>query len=122
MISLSIISRSAEQKTSFELWAVSRSECGKQNQRRIKMRNTSAPAVEPAAKAPATSTTQADTPPLTGANSFTEDQARERIAKAGFQEVKNLKKDDSGIWRGQATKAGQAVAVALDYRGNVVQQ
>ncbi len=83
---------------------------------------TAAPAVEPAAKAPATSTTQADTPPLTGANSFTEDQARERIAKAGFQEVKNLKKDDSGIWRGQATKAGQAVAVALDYRGNVVQQ
>lgn len=83
---------------------------------------TAAPSAEPASKAPATSTAEAEKPPLTGANSFTEDQARARIAEAGFQEVKDLKKDDRGIWRGQATKAGQAVAVALDYRGNVVQQ
>ncbi|WP_432431424.1 PepSY domain-containing protein [Rhodomicrobium vannielii] len=65
---------------------------------------------------------QAEKPPLTGANSFTEAQARERIADAGFQEVKGLKKDDKGVWRGQAMKSGQSVEVALDFRGNVVQQ
>jgi hypothetical protein len=62
------------------------------------------------------------TPPLAGANSFTEDQARERIAEAGFQDVKALKQDDKGVWRGQAMKSGAQVSVALDYRGNVVQQ
>lgn len=61
-------------------------------------------------------------PPLAGANSFTEGQARERIVEAGFQDVKELKQDDQGIWRGQATKSGAQVGVALDYRGNVVQQ
>jgi hypothetical protein len=61
-------------------------------------------------------------PPLAGANSFTEAQARERIAEAGFDDVKALKQDDKGIWRGQAMKSGQQVEVALDYRGNVVQQ
>jgi hypothetical protein len=61
-------------------------------------------------------------PPLAGANSFTEAQARDRITDAGFQEVKALKQDDKGVWRGQATKSGQPVGVALDYRGNVVQQ
>jgi hypothetical protein len=132
-----------EQKASFGLVEMSRLKRGKQSQRRTKMRNgsvglaalalvcsaglafaqTAAPAAEPVAKAPANATsTQAEKPPLTGANSFTEDQARERIAEAGFQGVKDLKKDESGIWRGQATKGGQAVAVALDFRGNVVQQ
>lgn len=65
---------------------------------------------------------EAPKPPLPGANSFTEGQARERIAKAGFEEVQQLKKDDQGVWRGQAKKSGQQVSVALDYRGNVVQQ
>lgn len=65
---------------------------------------------------------EAPKPPLPGANSFTEGQARDRIAKAGFEEVQQLKKDDQGVWRGQAKKSGQQVSVALDYRGNVVQQ
>lgn len=65
---------------------------------------------------------EAPKPPLPGANSFTESQARDRIAKAGFEEVQQLKKDDQGVWRGQAKKSGQQVSVALDYRGNVVQQ
>jgi hypothetical protein len=64
----------------------------------------------------------AQKPPLAGANSFTETQARERIAKEGFEEVQGLKKDDQGVWRGQAKKSGAQVSVALDYRGNVVQQ
>lgn len=59
--------------------------------------------------------------PVPGANSFTEDQARERITGAGFQQVTGLKKDDQGIWRGKAMKGGKQVDVSLDYRGNVNQ-
>jgi len=62
------------------------------------------------------------TPPLPGANSFTESQARERIEAKGFTAVSDLKKDDQSIWRGTATKDGQTVNVALDYKGNVVAQ
>ncbi len=63
-----------------------------------------------------------DTPPLSGANSFTESQARDRINAAGFQDVKDLKKDDQGVWRAVAKKGDTQVNVALDYRGNVVQE
>lgn len=62
------------------------------------------------------------TPPLPGANSFTESQARKRIEAKGFTAVSDLKKDDQSIWRGRATKDGQSVNVALDYKGNVVAQ
>jgi len=58
--------------------------------------------------------------PLAGANSFTENQAKERMEKAGFAQVTNLKKDDKGIWRGSAMQGGRQTNVALDYRGNVV--
>jgi hypothetical protein len=76
-----------------------------------------------AASQPARETSpEATNPPLPGANSFTETQAAERIAEAGFQEVKNLKKDDQGVWRGVAKKGDSQVNVALDYRGNVVQE
>lgn len=72
---------------------------------------------------PARSTSsEATNPPLPGANSFTETQARDRIAEAGFQDVKNLKKDDQGVWRGIAKKGESQVNVALDFRGNVVQE
>lgn len=60
--------------------------------------------------------------PVAGANSFTEGQVRSRIEGRGFAEVKDLKKDDQGIWRGMATKDGKSVAVALDYQGNIVGQ
>ena len=59
-------------------------------------------------------------PPVAGANSFTEDQAQDRIQKAGFTDVKGLKKDDQGIWRGTAMQSGKQVSVALDFQGNVV--
>ena len=62
------------------------------------------------------------TPPLPGANSFTESQARERIQAKGFTSVSGLKKDDQSIWRGTAMKDGQTVNVAVDYKGNVVAQ
>jgi len=54
-----------------------------------------------------------------GANSFTQAQAREHIAKSGFTRVSALKKDDNGIWRGTARKGGHIVQVALDFKGNV---
>lgn len=57
-----------------------------------------------------------------GANSFTEGEARSRIEKSGFKDVKDLKKDDQGIWRGQAMADGKAVTVGLDFKGNVAAQ
>jgi hypothetical protein len=58
--------------------------------------------------------------PLEGANSFTEAQARQRISDAGYKDVGPLKKDDQGIWRGEAKKNGAAVSVAVDFKGNIV--
>lgn len=75
-----------------------------------------------AAPATTANTQQTEKPPLAGANSFTENQARDRIAEAGFKDVKNLKKDTQGVWRGIASKGDTQVNVALDYRGNVVQE
>jgi hypothetical protein len=83
---------------------------------------TATPPADSAKSAPAMADTDGQKPPLPGANSFTEGQARERISKAGFEDVQQLKKDDQGVWRGQAKKSGQQVGVALDYRGNIVQQ
>jgi hypothetical protein len=57
--------------------------------------------------------------PASGANSFSEDQARGRLTKAGYQSVSALTKDKDGVWRGMATKAGKKVHVGLDYKGNV---
>lgn len=68
----------------------------------------------------ATSPSTDPSAPLAGANSFTENQAKERMEKAGFTQVTNLKKDDKGIWRGSAMQGGKQTNVALDYRGNVV--
>jgi hypothetical protein len=60
--------------------------------------------------------------PLKGANSFTEGQARDRAAAAGFTEISEMKKDDNGIWRGSASREGKSVNIAVDYKGNVVAQ
>jgi len=59
--------------------------------------------------------------PVKGHNSFTEGEAKSRIEKLGFANVTNLKKDDTGVWRGQAMKNGQRVDISLDYQGNVVE-
>ena len=57
--------------------------------------------------------------PVPGRNSFTMSQARGRITRAGYTNVTGLKKDNQGIWRGQAQKDGSPVSVSLDYQGNV---
>jgi hypothetical protein len=61
-----------------------------------------------------------ETPPLSGANSFTETQVRDRVIASGFTTVDGLKKDASGIWRGMGTKAGKQMSVAVDFKGNIV--
>jgi hypothetical protein len=57
--------------------------------------------------------------PAAGANSFTQEQARERIEAAGYTNVTGLVQDPNGVWRGNATIAGQTQAVILDYQGNI---
>ncbi|KQQ61190.1 MULTISPECIES: PepSY domain-containing protein [Rhizobium/Agrobacterium group] len=93
---------------------------------------TSAPATTtPSTSAPATSTdgntpavaspeTTNPTAPVEGANSFTEDQAKTRIQEAGYTDVKDLKKDDKGIWMAAGMKDGKSVMISMDYQGNVV--
>jgi hypothetical protein len=57
--------------------------------------------------------------PAAGANSFTQEQARERIEAAGYTNVAGLVQDPNGVWRGNATIAGQSQVVILDYQGNI---
>ena len=80
----------------------------------------------PAANAPqnpavkSSGNTQQTSVPVSGANSFTEGQAKSRIEDRGFSNVSELKKDDAGVWRGKAMKDGKSVDVSLDFQGNVV--
>ena len=57
--------------------------------------------------------------PAKGSNSFTESQAKSRIADRGYSNVASLKKDDDGVWHGTAQREGHPVQVWLDYKGNV---
>jgi sporulation protein YlmC with PRC-barrel domain len=76
--------------------------------------NTSNPAVA------SPSDTSKGVAPAAGANSFTEGQAKSRLEREGFTNVLNMQKDDQGVWRGQATKDGKTVNVAVDYKGDIV--
>lgn len=58
--------------------------------------------------------------PFEGANSFTEEQARERAMAWNVTDVSALTQDDKGIWRGTGMSGGASVSVAIDYKGNVV--
>ena len=86
----------------------------------IQKAETKAPANESTTPAVSTSGVNNPAAPVPGANSFTEDQAKSAIQKAGYTDVSALKKDDKGIWRGTASKDGKSTPVALDYQGNVV--
>jgi hypothetical protein len=57
-----------------------------------------------------------------GHNSFTRGQAKGRLEKAGYTAVSGLQLDGDGLWQAQATKDGQSVHVALDYKGNIATQ
>lgn len=55
-----------------------------------------------------------------GANSFTEEQAREAIEKQGYTVSGPLTQDEQGIWKGQASRSGgAATTVSVDYKGVV---
>jgi hypothetical protein len=81
-----------------------------------------APAATSDGSTPAVATPDTKDPaaPVEGANSFTESQAKERIEGAGYTDVKDLKKDDKGIWTASGMKDSKPVTIALDYQGNVV--
>jgi hypothetical protein len=83
-----------------------------------------APTATPGASANQAIRTQPDdaAQPAHGANSFTHGQAVGRLHKNGYTQVKGLKKDSNGVWRGTAMKDGAQVSVWLDYKGNVGQQ
>ena len=56
--------------------------------------------------------------PASGANSFTEYQARGRFMKAGYTGISKLTKRN-GVWTGMAKKGAKRATVMLDYKGNV---
>ena len=56
---------------------------------------------------------------VAGANSFTAGQAKSKIEDGGYTNVTSLKKDDSGVWRGKASKGGSMTDVSVDFQGNV---
>ena len=60
--------------------------------------------------------------PVSGANSFTEGQAKSRIEAQGYASVSDLRKDDQGVWRGKAMKDGKSVTISLDFQGNITAQ
>ena len=73
----------------------------------------------PTVTEPATSQPKAETPPLLGANSFTEGQARKLLESQGYGQVSPLMNDSQGIWRGTAMSGTKKVSVSVDYKGNV---
>jgi hypothetical protein len=83
---------------------------------------TNPPAASPAPVAPMPSSPSATVPPVPGANSFTEGEARSRIEASGYTNVTGLQKDSQSIWRGKAMKDGKSVNVSLDFQGHVVAQ
>ena len=58
--------------------------------------------------------------PFEGANSFTEEQARDRALAWNVTDVSALVLDDKGIWQGTGKVDGAEVSVSVDYKGNVV--
>lgn len=58
--------------------------------------------------------------PLSGANSFTESQAKDRAMATGLTNISALVKDASGVWRGTGSDGSKVMKVAVDFRGNVV--
>lgn len=57
--------------------------------------------------------------PAKGRSSFTEDQAKGRLAKAGYTDITGLTGTENGAWQGMAMKNGKKMTVTLDYKGNI---
>jgi hypothetical protein len=46
-------------------------------------------------------------------------QANSRLERVGYSAVRELKKDEQGVWRGKANFGGKPVDVSVDYRGAI---
>ena len=73
----------------------------------------------PAVKSPSDMT---GAPLAKGHNSFTKSEAASRIRSAGYTDVTVTILDSDGLWHATATRNGQSVQVALDYKGDVASQ
>jgi hypothetical protein len=69
-----------------------------------------------------TETHPTDVAQTAGANSFTADQAKGHIEKAGYAQVSDLTQTPDGLWQGKAMKDGKPVSVSVDYKGAVLAQ
>ena len=58
---------------------------------------------------------------VTGKNSFTQDQAKTWLEKAGYTNVAGLVLGSDGVWRASARLKGMPTLVRLDYRGAVTE-
>lgn len=82
----------------------------------------STPSEEPQTPAVTTPGEKNPRAPVPGENSFTEDQAKERLTEEGFSNIMNLQLGEDGIWRAEAARDGQPVKVLLDFQGNITTQ
>ncbi len=49
------------------------------------------------------------------------DEAKRRIERAGYRRVVDLVEDASGVWRGQAQKAGKTTAINCTGKGEITE-
>jgi hypothetical protein len=66
-----------------------------------------------------TAPTTGESGPTPGASSYTADQARAAIEKAGYTQLGRLNQNANGVWQGEATKDGKKVSVSIDYKGAI---
>jgi len=66
-----------------------------------------------------TAPTSGESGPTPGASSYTADQARVALEKAGYTELGPLNQNANGLWQGEATKDGKKVSVSIDYKGAI---
>lgn len=57
-----------------------------------------------------------------GRKSFTEEQAKSRLQPMGYIDVRELKQDERGVWRGKAVFARQQGDFRVDDRGAITRQ
>jgi hypothetical protein len=94
--------------------------CGQKNADHDKVEGPAvSPPEAPAHVAVDTAPTAGESGPTPGASSYTADQARQAIEKAGYTELGPLNQNANGVWQGNATKDGKKVSVSIDYKGAI---
>jgi hypothetical protein len=94
--------------------------CGQKNADHDKVEGPAVSTAEaPTNVAVDTAPTTGESGPTPGANSYTADQARAAIEKAGYTELGPLNQNANGVWQGTATKDGKQVSVSIDYKGAI---